>query len=363
MVTRTTHQYIERETGAVCTEKLFSDRLICLLYHQVRENAPLLFRLLTGARMSRLLGHINFDSHLAGGFYERRRFLAESGINLYECLHTPAFFDTPRKVFERQIRYWMCRPMPDTPGAVVSPADARILVGSFRESSLLLLKEKFFSFEEFLGKDKPEWLRTFHGGDFAVFRLTPDKYHYNHTPVAGIVKDIYEVAGGYHSCNPQAVVQMVTPYSKNKRVVTIIDTDVPGGTGVGLVAMIEVVALMIGDIVQAYSTDGYSYPKAVLPGMFLQKGEPKSRYCPGSSTDVLIFQEGRVRFAEDLISNMHRTQVQSRFSLGFGRPLVETDVKVRSLIATAIEKERYSFAAPTREEARMKFTPQTWWQQ
>jgi phosphatidylserine decarboxylase len=43
---------------------------------------------------------------------------------------------------------------------------------------------------------------------------------------------------------------MVRPYSKNKRVVTIIDTDVEGGTGIGLVAMIEVVALMIGDIVQ-----------------------------------------------------------------------------------------------------------------
>lgn len=359
-MTMTTHQYIERENGAVRTEKLFSDRLINLLYHQVRENAPLLFRLLTGAQMSRLLGHINFDAHLAGGFNERRRFLAESGVNLYECLHTPPFFDTPRKVFERKIRYWMCRPMPDNPRTVVSPADARVLVGSFRESSLLYLKEKFFAFEEFFGTDKSEWLRAFSGGDFAVFRLTPDKYHYNHTPVAGIVKDIYEVAGGYHSCNPGAVVQIVTPYSKNKRVVTIIDTDVPGGTGVGLVAMIEVVALMIGDIVQAYSTDGYSQPQAVLPGLFLKKGEPKSLYRPGSSTDVLIFQEGRIHFAGDLVSNMHNPHAHSRFSLGFGRPLVETDVKVRSLLATAIAKERHH-PAPW-EEARMEFAPQTWWQ-
>ena len=52
---------------------------------------------------------------------------------------------------------------------------------------------------------------------------------------------------------PGAVVALVTPYSKNSRVVTIIDTEVPGGTGVGLVAMIEVVALMIGEVVQCYS--------------------------------------------------------------------------------------------------------------
>jgi phosphatidylserine decarboxylase len=224
--------------------------------------------------------------------------------------------------------------MPDDPGAAVSPADSRVLIGSFRESSMLFLKEKFFEFEEFLGRDKKEWLRAFSGGDFAIFRLTPDKYHYNHMPVAGRVADFYEIAGGYHSCNPGAVVQVVTPYSKNKRVVTIIDTDVPGGTGVGLVAMIEVVAMMIGDIVQCYSAERYDDPLPVKAGMFLGKGAPKSLYRPGSSTDVLIFQEERVNFAEDLVGNMSSTKAGSRFSQGFGKPLVETDIKLRSFIAS-----------------------------
>lgn len=147
--------------------------------------------------------------------------------------------------------------------------------------------------------------------------------------------DIYDLPGGYHSCNPGAVVQVVTPYSKNKRVVTIIDTDVLGGTGVGLVAMIEVVALMIGDIVQCYSSERYDNPRPLQPGMFLVKGAPKSLYRPGSSTDVLIFQQGRVSFADDLVSNMYASNVESRFSVGFGRSLVETDVKVRSLVASA----------------------------
>jgi len=329
------HQYIERESGEVRTEKLYGDRFIRLLYHEVRENAPLLFRICTSARMSSLLGLINFDAPLTGGLVGNSRFLAECGVDLAECLQPPAFFDTPRKVFERQIRYGECRPMAGDRHAVVSPADARLLVGSFRESSALFLKEKFFAFEEFLGNDRREWLRAFAGGDFAVFRLTPDKYHYNHTPVAGKVADFYEIPGGYHSCNPGAVVQVVTPYSKNKRVVTIIDTDVPGGTCVGLVAMVEVVALMIGEIVQCYSAEGYDHPLQLQPGMFLAKGAPKSLYRPGSSTDVLIFQQGRVNFAEDLVRNMHHANAESRFSLGFDRPLIETDVKVRSLVATA----------------------------
>jgi phosphatidylserine decarboxylase len=186
-----------------------------------------------------------------------------------------------------------------------------------------------------LGCGNAVWHRAFSGGDFAVFRLTPDKYHYNHTPVSGQVVDFFDIDGVYHSCNPAAVVTVATPYSKNKRVVTIIDTDVPGGTGVGLVAMIEVVALMIGDIVQAYSTEGYDAPRQIEKGMFLHKGQPKSLYRPGSSTDILIFQEGRMDFAGDILDNMRQVGVASRFTQGFQRPLVETDIRVRSLLGRA----------------------------
>lgn len=326
------HQYIERDSGRVVDETLIADRMIAWLYHRGREDAPLLFRLLTSSRASAILGTVNFDRPIV----RKRTFLAACGIDTSECLEAPARLMTPRQLFERKIRYQTFRPLPREADAVVSPADARILLGSFDETSLLSLKEKFFSFPELLGEDKEQWLQAFRGGDFAVFRLTPDKYHYNHTPVAGRVRDIYQIDGGYHSCNPTAVVSVVTPYSKNRRVVTVIDTDVPGGTGVGLVAMIEVVALMIGDIVQAYSSRAYDAPRAVEPGMFLKKGQPKSLYRPGSSTDVLIFQPGRVGFAADLLANMRRTDVSSRFSRGFGKPLVETDVRVRSLIARPV---------------------------
>lgn len=324
------HQYIERDSGRVVTERLIADRMVRLLYHGVRENNTRLFNLLTSSWSSHILGMVNFDRPILS----KHAFLADCGINLAECLDPPERLDTARKLFERRIRYQDCRPMPAEADAVVSPADARVVTGSFDVTSLVFLKEKFFSFEELLGTDKTEWHGAFAGGDFLVFRLTPDKYHYNHTPVAGHVIDFYAIDGVYHSCNPSAVVSIATPYSKNKRVVTVINTDVAGGTGVGLVAMIEVVALMIGDIRQAYSSHGYDSPRSIEPGMFLEKGQPKSLYRPGSSTDILIFQQGRVRLADDLLANMRRTDVSSRFTQGFDKPLVETDVRVRSLVAT-----------------------------
>jgi phosphatidylserine decarboxylase len=224
--------------------------------------------------------------------------------------------------------------MPVEPFAVVSPADARVLVGSLAEQTLLHLKGKFFDLVELLG-DRPSWSALFRGGDFAIFRLTPEKYHYNHTPVAGRVLDVYEVDGRYHSCNPGAAMQVATPYSKNRRVVTVVDTDVPGGTRVGTVAMIEIVALMIGEIEQRYSETRYDNPRDVVPGMFVERGCPKSLFRPGSSTTVLIFQAGCIQFSPDLIANQSQAPAQSRYVLDFGRTLVETDVRVRSPIAHA----------------------------
>ena len=93
--------------------------------------------------------------------------------------------------------------------------------------------------------------------------------------------------------------------------------------------------MMIGRIAQCYSAHAYDNPVAVTPGLFVHRGQPKSLYQPGSSTDVLIFQRNRMRFAADLLRNQRRSNISSRFTRGFQIPLVETDLKVRSLIGHA----------------------------
>ena len=310
------------------------DRIVQFLYSTAREQAPALFRALSSERLSHWIGYLNFDHPFSSRFLARR-FMNSVGIDLTECADPPRSLDTPRKIFERRIRYWECRPLPDDPGAVLCPADSRALVGSLREHSRLRIKGKFFQLQELLGVDKVKWSTAFDDGSFAVFRLTPEKYHYSHVPVSGEVVDVYQVPGRYHSCNPSAVVALLTPYSKNRRVVTVIQTDVPGGSGAGLVAMVEVVALGVGDVVQCYSEREYREPRPVAPGMFVRRGMPKSLFRPGSSTDVLLFQRGRIRFARDLVRNLGSLRARSRFSRGFGQTLVETEVRVRSLLGNA----------------------------
>ncbi len=327
------HQYIDRNSSAVVTEKLYADRLIRGIYSHVRENAGVLFKALTSSRSCDFLSCLVYDPPAVLKACRARQIIRQLGIDLSECVDPGHQLDTPKKVFERKIRYLETRPMTDDAHAVVSPADSKMLAGSFENGSPLFIKEKFFQFNELIGPEKTCWLDTFSNGDFAVFRLTPDKYHYNHVPVSGKVLDIYEIDGAYHSCNPAAVIAMATPFSKNKRVITVIDTDIDGGTRVGRVAMIEVAALMIGDIVQCYSDTRYDGPKKIAGGMLLKKGAPKSLYRPGSSLDVLIFEKDKVEFCPDIVLNMNHGFAKSRFSEGFGRPLVETGVAVRSTIA------------------------------
>jgi phosphatidylserine decarboxylase len=332
------HEYIDRNTGNVVCEQLLGNAVIAALYSPALEKAPLLTRMASSRYVSRVLGYLNYDNVLSARATGMLKFLRDSGIPLAEFVGNVSEYDTARKIFERQIRYWNCRAMPDNPHAVVCPADSRALVGSMAESSGLYIKQKFFSFPELLGDGSP-WQSSFERGDYAVFRLTPEKYHYTHSPVAGRVLDIYSVDGRYHPCNPNAAVQLVTPVSKNRRVVTILDTDCDGGTCVGRIAMIEVVALMIGQIEQRYSDDRYESPRAVEQGMFLRTGAPKALFRPGSSTVVLLFQSERIRFAPDLVANQYRSGVQSRFSLTLGEPLTETDVAVRSLLALRAEEK------------------------
>ncbi|MFY9942957.1 MAG: phosphatidylserine decarboxylase, partial [Desulfobacterales bacterium] len=87
------HQYIERETARVRTEALFADRLVNLLYAPVRERAPGLFRALTSARVSHLLGFLNYGRQQGRDLAGAERLIRALGIDLSECLGGRAALD------------------------------------------------------------------------------------------------------------------------------------------------------------------------------------------------------------------------------------------------------------------------------
>ncbi|MGM0417046.1 MAG: phosphatidylserine decarboxylase, partial [Thermodesulfobacteriota bacterium] len=152
---RVRHQYIERASGRIYEEHPFADRLVRWMYHPLREHAPALFNTLTSARFCDWLGRINYDLDLPlwQRFNARRHLntLARLGVRLHECEVPVADLDTPRKIFERRIRYTECREMDPDPRKLAAPADSRMLWGSLRQSDSIYLKDKFFDLVELLG--------------------------------------------------------------------------------------------------------------------------------------------------------------------------------------------------------------------
>ena len=323
------HCYIERKNNSVVEERLFADRLIKKIYSENREKSSYILNQATKKWVTDLLGFIKYDIPLPA--FRINKIIKELNVNLNECIDSPSAFKTVRDIFERKIDFKNFRYMDNDYRAIVSPCDAKVLIGSLSETSIFYIKNKFFCFEELLQNKNYE--KIFNGGDFAIFRLTPDEYHYNHMPVSGILEDIYQIDGPYHSCNPHVVKVIATPYSKNKRVITIINTDIENGSKIGKVAMIEIAAMMIGEIAQCYSEENYDNPVVPVKGVFLKKGQPKSLYRPGSSTTILLFENDKIDFCKDLITNSKRADIPSRYSLNLKDVKVETRVEVRSTIA------------------------------
>src|ERR1700760_102078 len=117
-----THEYIVRETGEIARERLVGDRTVRALYSPKLENAEWVARLASSRKVSELLAYLNYDNRLSSRAAGMERFLKRSGIDWSELLDDPATLNTARKLFERKIRYWECRPLPSLGRCVVCPA-------------------------------------------------------------------------------------------------------------------------------------------------------------------------------------------------------------------------------------------------
>ncbi len=313
------------------SEPVSGDALLRLLYEDVHGRSPALVRFLARKSISRALAYLAFHAPWVRG--DAEGFARANGIRLDHVLGDPKSLGTRAEVFLRKIDYEKFRPTPESDAAVVSAGDSKVACGDWEETEKLPVKNRFFDIDELLG-GRTEWVEALRGGRFIIFRLAPPDYHWYHTPVAGKVIDFFALDGWYFSVNPRAVRAVPGLLSKNARQVAIIDTDVPGGTGVGLVAVVDVAAQVIGGLANAYSEKGYENPVPLRKGMTVKRGKPMGNFFPGSSTVVVLFQKSRVQFCPDLLQQQSRTDLSPNYDEErFGRRICEVALDVRDAVA------------------------------
>jgi len=198
-------------------------------------------------------------------------------------------FKTFNEFFYRQLKP-EARPCsaPDNPKIIVSPADCRSVVfNKLDDATKIWVKGREFSIERLLGNTYPEDAKRYVNGALGIFRLAPQDYHRFHIPVDGIMGTPKTIAGEYYTVNPMAIRSALDVYGENIRVVVPIDS-----AAHGRVMVICVGAMMVGSTIITRK-----------PGEEVHRAEELGYFKFGGSTILLLFEQGAMKFDDDLVDN------------------------------------------------------------
>lgn len=177
---------------------------------------------------------------------------------------------------------------PNEPRVVVSPADCRSVVfNKLDQATKIWVKGREFSVKRLLGNAYPEDAQRYGNGSLGIFRLAPQDYHRFHIPVDGILREPKTIEGEYYTVNPMAIRSALDVYGENVRVICPIDTE-----QFGRVMVICVGAMMVGSTVITRKE-----------GEHVKRAEELGYFKFGGSTIVVLFEENRMVYDDDLASN------------------------------------------------------------
>lgn len=220
---------------------------------------------------------------------EIQKFIEFHRLDMSEVLKPVEEFKSFNDFFYRQLKP-EARPAsaPGNPHIITSPADCRSVVfNSVSQATNVWIKGREFSIKRLLGDAYPEDAHRYENGALGIFRLAPQDYHRFHIPVDGVMDKPKLIAGEYYTVNPMAIRSALDVYGENVRVVVPIDS-----VAHGRVMVICVGAMMVGSTVITRQE-----------GEHVKRAEELGYFKFGGSTIVLLFEEGKMLFDDDLVDN------------------------------------------------------------
>ncbi|ETS81454.1 hypothetical protein PFICI_06456 [Pestalotiopsis fici W106-1] len=228
-------------------------------------------------------------------------FIKFHNLNMDEVLLPIEEFKNFNEFFYRALKPG-ARPCsaPENPNIFVSPADCRSVVfNNIDTATNIWIKGREFTIQRLLGDAYPEDVQRYEKGALGIFRLAPQDYHRFHIPVDGILREPKLIEGEYYTVNPMAIRSALDVYGENVRVLCPIDTP-----NHGRVMVICVGAMMVGSTVITRKE-----------GEEVRRGEELGYFKFGGSTIVLLFEEGKMVFDDDLVDNSN-SALETLISVG-----------------------------------------------
>lgn len=234
-------------------------------------------------------------------------FIQNYELDANEFVRKPEEFASFNAFFYRELKP-EARPVDPSPTSAVFPADGRHLcVPNLSDCEGLFVKGEMFRLDELLGDET--LAKQFADGSLLLSRLCPVDYHRFHFPVAGTPGATRLINGPLFSVNPIALCQNINILAKNKRCITVLETE-----SFGNVLLFEIGATCVGSICQTYAD-----------GTPIAKGAEKGYFRFGGSSTITIFERGRIRFDQDLMENSKRhRELYARVGDRMGEQVVVT---------------------------------------
>jgi phosphatidylserine decarboxylase len=209
------------------------------------------------------------------------------GADLGEAALPPEAYPTFGAFFTRRLRDG-ARPIAAGPGVVVAPADARLgAIGRLpADGRLEQIKGKTYTIEALLGS--PEDAAAFREGVHATLYLSPGMYHRVHAPIDGRVTGWRYVPGRLFPVNATGVRAVPGLYTRNERVVVLLDADPHGRVALVLVGAANVgrVSLAFTDLVtHAGAPPGRFVPREPIA---VRRGDEVGTFNLGSTVVLLV---------------------------------------------------------------------------
>ncbi len=196
----------------------------------------------------------------------------------------PASYDCFNDFFTRSLKPG-ARPLADPRHRLVSPSDGTVSqLGRLHADAIVQAKGIDYSAAELLGGT--DRASAFEDGHFITVYLAPNDYHRVHSPIAGHVVEEVRIPGQLFSVSAATVRAVPRLFSRNERMVAMLDTDH------GPVAVVMVAAMLVAGIETTWGG-----PEDRRPGSetrtrpihrhFLDRGAELGRFHWGSTVIVL----------------------------------------------------------------------------
>ncbi len=285
--------FYDRPSGSLERETVVAESGLRWLYHT-----------LVGLLLSRLVLARRWPSALYGWYQSSRfshrkiaGFVEDLSIDMSESRRSLGEFRSFNDFFTRKLKP-EARPLQGDSDLLLSPADGRVwAIQTIDRGTVLPIKGREFQIDTLLGR--PELAQSFMGGSVVCVRLCPADYHRYHFPDDGIPGLAWQIRGRYHSVNPLALESGLHIFDGNQRDVTLFESN-----NFGRLALIEVGAMFVGQIVQTYA-----------PNQPVKRGSEKGFFTFGASTTVMLIEPGRVILDQDLLDHS-RAGLETRLLMG-----------------------------------------------